>query len=147
MALKQMYSMIFNHVCLVLSLDTISIKVAYGHIHTFAVDHGYGTLRTVIISKLVFFTPALAFTCLLVLCISSLTSLLALRVSSPRTLHASNPVSVDAYAFQFSCAFMPSTYSHLCPFAHPLWHHCPVVMCLLALCHTSTPLLPLCLVP
>ena len=39
MALGQMYSMIFNHVCLVLSLDTISIKVAYGHIHTFAIDH------------------------------------------------------------------------------------------------------------
>ena len=31
--------MIFNNVCFVLSSDETSIKMAYGHIHTFAIDH------------------------------------------------------------------------------------------------------------
>ena len=31
--------MIFNDVCFVLSSDKTSITVAYGHIHTFTIDH------------------------------------------------------------------------------------------------------------
>ena len=96
-----------------------------------------------VISKLVFFTPALAFTCLLVLCISSLTSLPSayphLGPFMPPTrslwmpMHSNSHVpSCPPHILTFaplpipsgiiahlSCVFLPSaTHPHLfCPFA------------------------------
>ena len=91
-------------------------------------DIAYGNFQTCVFhSCLGFHVPS----CL----VHSLLALLALRVSSPRTLHASNPVSVDAYAFQFiMCLHALHIFSPL-----PL---CPSPLASLPICHVSSCPLP-----